>query len=342
MRDLEALIKSIREIASNPEEYPESKCLHDIISTAIKFTRDRPSRGDMKMVTQAFKELRYAFRVFAPYRRIRKVAVFGSARTPEGAPEYEAAFRLANQMIRIGWMVVTGAGPGIMQAAQGGAGRSNSFGVNIRLPFEQKANPVIADDPKLVNFKYFFSRKVVFVKEVDAICLFPGGFGTFDEAYESLTLIQTGKSKIVPIVCIDEPGGTYWQEWLEYVRRNLSAGRYIDPTDLHLVQTTQDVDEAVEIVRHFYSNFHSFRYLPEYLVLRVVEPVSDALLDKVNSEFGDLLSSGRFQRVDAHRYEERDEPETASLHRIGGRFERKRISRLRQLINLINDFETTA
>ncbi len=335
--DAESLLKSVEEILSDRETYPEGKYLADFIETAVTFVKDRPERGDLRMLRQAFKELRYAFRVFAPYRRVRKVSVFGSARTPEGAKEYEDAHAFATMMTRLGWMVITGAGPGIMQAAQGGAGRSRSFGVNIRLPFEQRANPVIHDDPKLVTFKYFFTRKVVFVKETDAIALFPGGFGTHDEAFESMTLVQTGKTEPLPIVCVESEGGSYWQEWREYVERHLLGGGYISPEDLDLVELAHGVDEATAKIERFYRIYHSARFVRGKLVLRLQAPVADDVLDRINTEFVDILAEGRFERAECDPLEARDEPETAGLARLRFAFNRRSCGRLRQLVNLLNE-----
>lgn len=207
--DLAQLRGELDGLLSDPASVPESDLLLQMLSTVTKCVRDGIGRGDVKVLNSMLKEARYAFKVFAPYRRVRKVSIFGSARTPLGSPEYVQAEAFANRITQEGWMVITGAGGGIMEAAQGGAGRVRSFGVNIRLPFEQKANPIIADDSKLITFKYFFTRKLAFVKETDAIALFPGGFGTHDEGYEALTLVQTGKSELLPIVFIDRPAGTY-------------------------------------------------------------------------------------------------------------------------------------
>ena len=335
--DPEELLDAIREITSQPALYPEARFLVDMITTTLKFVHDRPTRGDQKMLKQAFKELRYGLKVFAPYRRVRKVAVFGSARTKPEEPAYKDAYAFANAMIRMGWMVITGAGPGIMEAAQGGAGRAHSFGVNIRLPFEQDANPVIANDPKLVNFKYFFSRKVVFVKESDAIALFPGGFGTFDEGYESLTLVQTGKSELLPIVFIEGKGDDYWREWRKSVEKHLCGKGYIDPTDLDLFHVTDDIEEAREIFRRFYSNYHSSRFVGDQLILRLQRPISDEVLEELNTNFQDILVRGKFERVEPHRYEKKDDPETLELPRLGFWFDRKSMGRLRKLVDLLNE-----
>ncbi|MGH2627092.1 MAG: LOG family protein, partial [Anaerolineales bacterium] len=213
---------------------PNADLIEDLLATGLKLVKDGTDRGDVKVLLTTLKELRHAFRVFTPYRQIRKVSVFGSARTLPSEPEYQAAQQFANRLAQLGFMVITGAGGGIMEAAQGGAGRERSFGVNIRLPNEQKANPTIENDPKLINFKYFFTRKVVFVKETHAIALFPGGFGTHDEGFESLTLVQTGKTNPIPIVFIDRPGGAYWRDWKRYVEKYLLRRRLIDAEDMSL------------------------------------------------------------------------------------------------------------
>lgn len=333
--DPAALLETLQEMIRSAPESQECALVLEMIQTATKLLRDGAAVGDLKVLNHVLKELRYAFKVFAPYRRIRKVSVFGSARTPEAAPEFEHARRFANRMTRIGWMVITGAAGGIMEAAQGGAGKSRSFGVNIRLPFEQKANTFIAEDPKLINFKYFFARKFIFVKETDAIALFPGGFGTHDEGFESLTLIQTGKSHLLPIVFVDRPGGSYWQEWRGYIERQLCDRGYIDRDDLSLFRVTEDVDAAVETIATFYRNYHSARFVRGRLVLRLDLPVSDSLLDQLNGEFSDMLSEGVFERLDVHR-DEANEPETHHLWRLGFWFNRRSFGRLRQLVDVLN------
>jgi uncharacterized protein (TIGR00730 family) len=326
LKDIEGLLE---------DKGPEAELIREMIGTAIKCARDGTDRGDLKVLNQVLKELRYAFRVFAPYRKVRKVSVFGSARTEESAPEFVQARTFANRMTRSGWMVITGAGGGIMEAAQGGAGRARSFGVNIRLPFEQKANTIIADDHKLINFKYFFTRKLNFVKQTDAIALFPGGFGTHDEGFESLTLVQTGKTDLLPIVFIDRPGGTYWSEWKKYVQNHLRDCGYVDPGDLDLFTVTDDLDVAVETIEDFYKNYHSSRYVSGRLVLRHQSFVNDELLEKLNDEFSEIVTKGRIERCEVHSHEG-NEPETHQLHRLGLWFDRRNLSRLRNLIDMLN------
>jgi uncharacterized protein (TIGR00730 family) len=334
--DPELLLSQLRGIVTGADRYPDaSRIILEMVENAIKLVRDGTSRGDLRILNQALRELRYAFKIFAPYRRIRKVSVFGSARTPGARPEYEQARLFSNRMTRLGWMVITGAGGGIMEAAQGGAGRSRSFGVNIRLPFEQKANPYIALDAKLVNFKYFFTRKLIFVKETDGIALFPGGYGTHDEGFESLTLVQTGKSHLLPIVFIDRPGGSYWKDWKEYLTKHLAGEGYISPEDLSLFLVTDDVGRAVEHLSSFYRNYHSSRYVHSRLILRLQEGVSDELLDRLNVSFKDILTEGSIERVDIQP-EEENEPETHHLHRLGLWFNRKSMGRLRLLVDELN------
>ena len=310
--------------------------IEDLLWTALKLVRDNTDRGDLKVLLNTVKELRYAFRVFAPYRHIRKVSIFGSARTLPGEPEYEVARQFANRLAQLGFMVITGAGGGIMEAAQGGAGREKSFGVNIRLPNEQKANSTILDDPKLVNFKYFFTRKVVFVKETHAIALFPGGFGTHDEGFESLTLVQTGKTPPMPIVFLDRPGGSYWREWKGYVKEHLYDRGLIDREDMDLFRVTDDVEEAVREIIGFYRNFHSSRYVRDKFVMRLEVPVGDELLDELNRGFADLLSEGRFESASAFPEEAGLPAEILQLPRLSFTFNRRSLGRLRQLIDRLN------
>ncbi|MAG30956.1 MAG: cytochrome D ubiquinol oxidase subunit II [Deltaproteobacteria bacterium] len=315
-------------------EAADLELVRQVLVTGVHLLRDRTSRGELKLVNSALKELRHAFRVFSPYSELRKVAVFGSARTEREHPDWIHAHAFAERMVRTGWMVITGAGDGIMGAAQGGAGREASFGVNIRLPFEQRANEVIAGDEKLINFRYFFSRKVVFVKEAHAIALFPGGFGTHDEGFEALTLIQTGKSEMVPIVFVDAPGGSYWKDWLEYVETHLAERGLIDPADLSLFRVTDSVEGAVEEIEDFYRNYHSSRYVGGQLVLRLHVAPSVEQLEALNDEFaGRLLESGRIEGTEILPEEE---GEVAHLPRLRMQFNRKRVGGLRGLIDRLN------
>jgi uncharacterized protein (TIGR00730 family) len=311
----------------------DAELARQMLVTSLRFLRDDALTGDLKLVNAAMKELRHAMRVFAPFAETRKVACFGSARTAPDHPDWLQAERFAEQMVRAGWMVITGAGEGIMRAAQGGAGRAASFGVNIRLPFEQGANEVIAGDPKLVNFRYFFTRKVTFVKESHAIALFPGGFGTHDEGFEALTLIQTGKSEILPVVFVDQPGGSYWRDWGTYVQSHLRDRNLISEDDLALFKITDDVDEAVAEINAFYRNYHSSRYVGDKLVIRLRTAPDDEALEALNTRFADMLGGGAIARSEALPAEGSDAP---GLPRLVLRFDRRRAGRMRQLIDELN------
>jgi uncharacterized protein (TIGR00730 family) len=303
--------------------------------TADKLIRDHANRGDVKLLSTALKELRYAFKVFAPYRLRRKVTIFGSARLMPENPAYQTAVSFARRIAEAGFMVITGAASGIMEAGHVGAGRENSIGVNILLPFEQDANAVIAGDAKLMHLKYFFTRKLLFVKESDAVALFPGGFGTQDECFEVLTLVQTGKSHIFPIVMLDEPGGDYWRRWDEYVQKVLLARRMISPPDLALYKITDSEAEAVAEILNFYRVYHSMRYVNGRLVLRLQRPLSDAALSEIRDEFADIVEGGTFEQT-AALPAEANEVHLATLPRLRFRFDRRSLGRLRMLIDAIN------
>jgi uncharacterized protein (TIGR00730 family) len=310
--------------------------IDEIHETADKLVRDQATRGDLKIISRALKEFRYAFKVFKPFRRQRKVTVFGSARMTPDHPAYLQAVEFGRRMAAEGWFVVTGAGGGIMEAGHVGAGRDWSIGLNIMLPFEQVANPVIEGDKKLINLKYFFTRKLLFVKEVHGIVLFPGGFGTQDECFETLTLVQTGKRDLMPIVCVDQPGGRYWKNWLEYVKEHLLGDGLISPSDLSLFKVTDDVEEALDEVIGFYSVYHSMRYVRDRLYLRLHQDPPDELLDRLNTEYADIVERGRIERAAAHPFEADDE-HLADLPRLAFNFNRREIGRLRQMVDLIND-----
>jgi uncharacterized protein (TIGR00730 family) len=309
--------------------------LEDLRYTIDRLEQDRAARGDLKILSRALRELRYGFRVFSKYRGHKKVTVFGSARTQPEEAAYQHSVKFGRMMAEVGWYVLTGAGGGIMEGAHVGSGREMAMGLNIMLPFEQSANHIIDGDPKLVNLRYFFTRKLLFVKEVHAVVLFPGGFGTQDEGFETLTLIQTGKSAMVPVVCVDEPGGTYWKAWQEYIEGNLLRNGLISPEDMSLFLVTDDLDEAFKEVVSFYDVYHSMRYVRERLVIRLnVEP-TDEYVEQLNDEFGSLLASGRIEKSAAHKFEH-DEQHIRDLPRLKLKFNRRNLGRLRQMINRIN------
>jgi uncharacterized protein (TIGR00730 family) len=307
----------------------------DIIENALKLLTDVKDTGDVRVIQTALRELRYAFRVFAPYADKRKVTIFGSARTTASKPEYRQAAEFGKKISAAGYMVITGAGPGIMQAGHEGAGPENSFGVNIRLPWEQSANPVIAEDKKLITFKYFFTRKLIFIRHSDAVALFPGGFGTMDEGYEALTLMQTGKSQLMPLVLVDRPGGTYWKTWDKNIREHLLRDQLISPVDLNLYQITDSADEAVKIITRFYRNFHSMRFVKSLFVIRLKHAPSPSAIAALNEDFADIISGQPIKTIPPTS-EEIANHEFPDLPRIGFGFNRHDYGRLRQLIDVLN------
>lgn len=307
----------------------------DIIENALKLLRDVEDSGDVRVIQTALRELRYAFKLFAPYSHVRKVTIFGSARTQSTRMEYQQAVEFGRRISEAGFMVITGAGPGIMQAGHEGAGLEKSFGVNIRLPWEQSANPIIREDKKLVTFKYFFTRKLIFIRHSDAIALFPGGFGTMDEGYEALTLMQTGKSQLMPLVLIDRPGGTYWKTWDKNVREHLLRDQLISPDDLNLYQITDSAEQAVKIVTRFYRNFHSSRFVKELFVIRLKHAPSESALEALNEDFSDIVIGSEIKRIEPTPEEVADD-DNLDLARIGFGFNRRDYGRLRQLIDTLN------
>jgi uncharacterized protein (TIGR00730 family) len=320
------------------QDIEDGDMVGEIIDNAMKLLRDQTNRGDIKLINKSLKELRYALKIFAPYRDVRKVSIFGSARTVESHQDYRQAAEFAKKMAAAGWMVITGAGGGIMAAGHGGAGADTSFGLAIRLPFEQKTNMFIANDKKLINFKYFFTRKLMFVRSSHAIALFPGGFGTMDEGFEVLTLVQTGKSVPMPLVLVDSPGEDYWKQWEQYVQKQLVSRGLVGPDDSHLYKITESIDEAVEEVRRFYRNYHSIRYYRDEVILRLHHAPTAEQLDEMNLRFADLLKSGKF-RAGAALPVESDEPALAKLPRLIFAFNRRDHARLRMLIDYLNGLE---
>lgn len=320
--------------------HPDQDLLADMMRTICRLARDGTGRGELKILNTALKELRWAFKVFAPYAHIRKVSIFGSARTPEDHPDYRQAQTFAARISQQGWMVITGGGNGIMRAGHGGAGRQASFGVSIRLPMEQTANEIIADDSKLINFKYFFTRKLMFVKEASAIVCFPGGFGTLDEAFEALTLVQTGKAGPMPIVFMEAPGRTYWNHWEAYVRRELLDAGMISPEDTALYRITDSVDDAVTELTRFYRVYHSSRFVQDLFVIRLNHPLPDDFVARLARDFPDLYDTGTMTTapgpIDGEDGELPDKP------RLIFPFNRQSYGRLRMLINRINDLPRPA
>jgi uncharacterized protein (TIGR00730 family) len=288
----------------------------------------------MKLVSRSMRELGRAFRIFAPYRGIRKCSMFGSARTDPGDATYALARDFAHRIVERGWMVITGAGPGVMAAGHEGAGAAMSFGVGIKLPMEQSANGFIAGDPKLIDFKYFFTRKIMFMKESDAFVLLPGGYGTLDEAFELLTLMQTGKTAIRPVILLDPPGSGYWDEWLVFVQEHLIERGLCSPEDLALVEKCESIDGAAAAITHFYSNYHSARYIGERLILRMHRAPAKRELARLNVEFADVLARGRIERVHVSPAETKED-DAVNMERLA-LYPTFNFGRLRQLIDALN------
>jgi len=309
--------------------------LAEMMMTAVRLSKGSSTNGDFKMMNRTLKEMRRANEVFAKYRGERKVAVFGSARTKPSEDEYKTAVHFSKRMKDEGFMTITGAGPGIMAAGNEGAGREDSFGLNISLPFETSANEFILNDEKLIDFHYFFTRKLSFVKEADAAVAFPGGVGTMDELFEALTLIQTGKATVYPIVLVDAKGGTYWKFWLQFVEEHLMRLNLISETDFALFKVTDDIEVAVDEILQFYKNFHSYRYVGDKLVLRIQEKLSDASIEQLNKDFKDIIKDGEIEQTGALE-EEILEEDLADMTRIVLRHKRRDFGRLRMLIDAVN------
>ena len=325
----------IRKLVSDWGAKKSPELIEEIIVTALKIARDRMSVADLKLINRSVKEMRYAAKVFAPFQNFRKVAVFGSARTLPDAPEYKVAMDFGREMVAHKYMVITGGGDGIMGAAQRGAGRKHSFGLNIRLPFEQRANQIIEGDSKLINLNYFFTRKLNFVKEAYAFALFPGGFGTLDETFEVLTLMQTGKARVIPVVLLDRPGGTYWKTWVKFLTEQLLKPGLISADDFHFFKIEHNVKEAVAEILQFYKIYHSSRWVGERLVIRISRRLPERAILDLNKKFADLLRSGEIVQRSALR-QEKNEPMIWDLPRLILTPYRRSFGRFRQLIDAIN------
>ncbi len=330
-RQIDALIR----LADAPGKGPDNTDLvREMIVTALKTQNSGLDRGDVKILSRALRELRYGFRIFKPYRNRRKVTIFGSARTPAADPDYKMARQFARRMAKEGFMVITGAGPGIMKAGNEGAGKGNSFGINIRLPFEQQANEFVARDSRFIDCRFFFTRKLMFLKETSAVAFFAGGFGTHDEALETLTLIQTGKCDPMPVVFVERPGGRYWSDWRRYVVHQLLNKGKISPEDMSLFKVTSSVEEAVREIMRFYRNYHSLRYVKDQLAIRLLRPVPRPALEMVRQKFKDIGAEGALLTTGALPQEE----DHKELPRLVFRFNRVNFGRLRQLIDVLNAY----
>jgi uncharacterized protein (TIGR00730 family) len=308
-----------------------------ILGTVVRLAEEQTDSQDLKLTSAALAEMAEAFRVFRPYRTARKVTFFGSARTLAEDPLYVQARRLAERVAEEGWMVVTGAGPGIMAAGMEGAGKARSLGVNIRLPQEQGANSFIAQDPKLVEMRYFFTRKLMLIKESDGYAVLPGGFGTLDEAFELLTLLQTGKAEPAPLVLLDVPNGSYWRGWQRFVEEEVASRGLVEGEDRALYKITSEVEEAAQELFGFYRNYHSARWVGDLLVVRLLHAPTTSQLADLNEAFSDIVVSGSI-RPTKPLAPERSSADHLDLARLALRFDRLHYGRLRQLIDALNAF----
>jgi uncharacterized protein (TIGR00730 family) len=330
--------KAIDDLMETAEGIRRPDYVRDMIIAALKAGQEDDTRADLKLMNTTLKEMRFTSKIFGPYRNVRKVTVFGSARTEPHEPVYRMARDFGRKLAESGYMVITGGGAGIMQAVNEGAGPEHSFGVNIRLPFEQRPNPVLEGNPRLITYKYFFNRKVAFLKEADAVALFPGGFGTLDEAMETLTLVQTGKRNPLPLVLVDEPGGTYWTKWIKFFEDELLAHGYISTTDFTLFERADTVNSAVNKINRFYSRYHSMRYINGKLVVRLTSTLAPHHIQKLKDRFQDILLPQGDTLLSESLPAEADEPEIAHLPRLVVDFNRRDFGRLRSLIDAINEF----
>lgn len=332
--DIEILARQLDELIAGLSNHPHRQLIQKALAILLTIAKEDTERLNWKILTSSLEDLEQGFKKFYPYRHTRKIAIFGSARTSPQQAEYKMAVDFARCMIESGFMVITGAGGGIMQAGNEGAGRENSFGLNIKLPFEQGANPSINGDDKLIDFKYFFTRKLFFLKESDAIALFPGGFGTQDEAFETLTLCQTGKYGPVPLVLVDRPGGDYWRSWNDYICKQLKHKGLISPDDPSLYTITDCLDVACQTIRNFYRVYHSSRYVDQLFVMRLKLELSTAAVVQLNEEFADILSQGKISKSKALPQEK--DLSTNELPRLVFHFNQKSHGRLYELIAKIN------
>ena len=330
----EELNERLRSLVADSSDNENKDIVEELIVTALKLHRDGASRGDLKLINTAVKEMRYSNLVFSRHDE-PKVTIYGSARIKEGDPNYTLTEDFAATMAGHGWGVITGAGPGIMEAGSKGAGIGSSYGVNIRLPFEATANDYIADG-RTVNFKYFFTRKLGFVKESHAFVIMPGGFGTLDEAFELITLFQTGKSDLHPIVLLEAEGTEYWGPLIRFITNKLLAMGLISDSDLHLFLQTTDPDEACQEIFKFYSNYHSQRFTAGKLILRLRQAPDEEELSALNEEFADIVVEGEIERTEPNQAEA-DDNDALKMERITFYFDRRQFGRLRQLIDRLNE-----
>ncbi|MGF1478862.1 MAG: LOG family protein [Cyanophyceae cyanobacterium] len=338
--DKSFLVPHLIELVNQLPRNQHRQLIERALSVLLRIAGEEVDRLDWKILAASLEDLEQGFQIFYPYRHVRKITIFGSARISSQSSEYQMAVQFARHVTELGFMVLTGAGGGIMQAGNEGAGRNQSFGLNIQLPFEQGTNSFIEGDSKLINFKYFFTRKLFFLRESDALALFPGGFGTQDEAFESLTLCQTGRYGPVPLVLIDRPGGDYWLSWNDYISKHLVRRELVSPSDLSLYTITDDLEVACQAIRDFYRIYHSSRYVGKQFVIRLNKELSDESVEQLNEEFQDMIADGQIQKISALPQEEGDE--TEQLPRLMFEFNQRDFGRLYQLIARINHLGTPA
>jgi uncharacterized protein (TIGR00730 family) len=336
----EDTLRMVQEVLTSDGKELRSLLHKDLILNALKCKRDELDILDLKVISRAVAEFRYAACVFKPYRMVRKVSIFGSARVAKNSPYYQLTVKLGRLFVENGFMIITGAAEGIMRAGIEGAGPRNSFGVNILLPFERGPASIIRDDPKLVRFKYFFTRKIFFVMEAHAIALFPGGFGTHDEGFEVLTLLQTGKAPPMPVVLMELPGEQYWETWDQFIRQQLLARQFIAPQDLSFYRIIHSPEEAIDWIRSYYSTYHSIRQVRDRLVIRLEKELLDSHIRKLNEAFQDIIESGEIAKI-SPLPEEEDEPNLRSKPRIAFAYNKKSAGRLNEMILMINQLGQT-
>lgn len=325
----------ISELAGKTGSAESESFLREILTTAVKFGKESGDKEDLKLINNTLKELRYSFKIFSPYRHIKKSVIFGSARSKNTSAEYLMAEEFARKLTKKGWMIVTGGGPGVMEAGNKGAKTGEGFALTIRLPMEQKTNPYILEKEKIINFKYFFNRKLIFIKETDATVLFPGGFGTQDEGFEMLTLIQTGKSRPRPIVLMEPNGSTYWADWMRFVNKQLVKTGYISKEDINLFCIAKTPAAGVKCIEDFYRVYHSIRFVSGLTVLRLNKKISAKTLKLINKRFKGILTSGEI-KLSPPTEKEMEEGEFVDLPRIAMNFNMCDYGRLCEMIRIIN------
>lgn len=333
--DVSDVILKLIEMSGGAKDSFEADLVKQQIENSLRMLSDGHNTGQLKLMTRAMKEMRYAYRIFNEYPDARRISIFGSARTPEDHPEYKAAEAFSRAIADEGWMCITGAANGIMKAGMAGMSKENRFGLSIRLPFETQTNHFLEGDPKLIHFRYFFTRKLMFMSHSHAAAVFPGGFGTQDELFEMLTLIQTGRSSIVPIVLVEAPNGNYWPHWKAYVEANLVREAKINKEDQSFYHLASSVEDAVSHIQKFYRRYHSSRYVGEMFVIRLTSPLSQSAIDALNRRFSRLVRSGKIESQPALP----EEKDHLSMPRLVFHHTRADFGLLRQLIDAINESE---